>query len=281
MWGRHKDRLCAHLLGTLELVVGSDGHGQDVLVRVDERVHDRGQGWDTGGQGDGGNGLDTRHELGDEGRLLNVQDLGWEDGTVVVDLNDRHTVGERRDVEHVQEGGLGRSDLGTGRDDLDVIDDFDGTSGDLGWDTKGLEERGLSWLHTGVSGWDVDVVGGDGTGPSWGSDLVGEDDLSDVLQVARGEDETDVASDIWEELLELGELGEDASESSSDHSVLAHEHDTFSSEGLSDQVELLGRDVVNVDDEDGWVLLDQSLELDEVDLLLGSCSTHCCWFLVI
>ena len=44
-----------------------------------------------------------------------------------------------------------------------------------------------------VSGGNVDIAGGDGTGTSGGSDTVGENLLTGVLEVGVGEDETDVA----------------------------------------------------------------------------------------
>jgi hypothetical protein len=46
-------------------------------------------------------------------------------------------------------------------------------------------------------------------------------------------------------------FGKDDSETSSDHGVLSHEDDTFASESVSDHVGLLGRDIVDVDQEDG------------------------------
>jgi hypothetical protein len=241
----------AHLLGTLELEVGGDRDGEEVLVRVDNRVHDGCNGGDTGSERDGGNGLDTRHETVEEGLFLDVENLGRKDGTVVVDHGDGHTVGEGRNVEHVQQSSLGRSDLVSGSNDLDVLYDFNRTSSNLCWDFEGLEERGLSGLHTSVSTGNDNVVGGDSTCSGRGSDNVGNNDFSNILQVARGKDESNVALDVGEELLELGVFGKDDSETSSDHGVFTHEHDTLSSERLSDQVGLLGRDIVNVDNEDG------------------------------
>ena len=52
-----KEQKKTHLLGSLKLKVGSDGNSEQVLVRVDKRVHDRRQGGDTGSERDGGNGL--------------------------------------------------------------------------------------------------------------------------------------------------------------------------------------------------------------------------------
>lgn len=48
------------------------------------------------------------------------------------------------------------------------------------------------------------------------------------------------------------------------HGVLAHQDDTLTTEGVSDLVHLLGRDIVNLDDEGGLVLLEQALELVEI-----------------
>lgn len=85
--------------------------------------------------------------------------------------------------------------------------DFNGTTSNLGGYTKSLEERGLSWFHTSVTCWDVHIGGRDGTSTGWGSDPVGQDFLAGLLEVAVGEDEADVALDVWEEALVLGEIG--------------------------------------------------------------------------
>ena len=245
-----------HLLGTLELEVGGNGDSEQVLVRVDNRVHDGRKGGDTGSERDGGNGLGSRKETVEQGLLLDIEDIGRKDGTVVVNLGDGHTVSERRDVEHVQQSSFGGTDSTTGLNDLNIGDDFNCTSSNLGWDTKGLEERGLSRFHTGVSTWNPNIVGGNGTSSGGCGDDVGDNDFSDILQVTGSEDETDVSLDVGEELLELRVLREDDSETSSDHGVFTHEDNTLSSERLSDQVGLLRRDVVDVDDEDGgWGLV--------------------------
>ena len=212
---------------------------------------DRGKGGDAGSERDGGNGLDLRLEGLEDGLLLDVENRGGEDRAVVVNSNNSHTVGEGRDVEHVKEGSLGRTDLGAGSDDLDVVDDLNGTTGNLGGDTESLEERGLSGLHAGVAGGDVDVDGGEGTGTGGGGNDVGDNGLTDVLEVTVGEDEANVALDVGEDLLILGEVGDHGTESTADHGVLAHEDDTVVTDRLTDHVALLRRDIVDVDDEEG------------------------------
>lgn len=186
----------------LPLVLGLESDRDEVLVAVDERVHDGGKGGVTSRQGDGGNGGDGRRESLEELALLNVEDAAGESLTLVVDLRDAHTVSEGRDVQQVEESGLGGSDLVAGLNELELSGDFNGTTGNLGGDTEGLEERGLSGLHAGVSGGDEDIGGSDGTSTSGSSDTVAEDLLTGGLEVSVGEDEADVAckrtiSECW------------------------------------------------------------------------------------
>lgn len=179
-------------------------------------MHDGWESWEVDSKGDTGDSGDRAGESLEELLLTNVEDGGWEGVAVVVDLGDGHSVGERRDVQHVKEGGLRGSDLGTGLNELEVSGNLNGTTGNLGWDTKGLEERGLSWLHSGVTGWDVDIIWGDGTSTGWGGDLVGQDNIADGLQVTVGEDEANVALDVSEETLVLWSIGDEALDGTAD-----------------------------------------------------------------
>lgn len=228
-----------YLLGTLEGVLGGDRDGQQVLVGVDEGVSDGHQGGVVDGQGDGSNGGDTAGEAVEELLLRDVEDSRGEDVAVVEDLDDAHTVGERRDVEQVEQRSLGSSNTGTSMYDLDVGHDFNGTTSDLGGNTESLEERGLAGFHSGVTGGDGDVQGSEGTGTSGGSDLVGSDQVTDLLEVRGGEDETNVAADVRKELLELGVLIEDGTEGTANHGVLAHDDNSLATEGDTDLMHLV------------------------------------------
>ena len=188
-------------------------------------------------------------------------------------MADAHTVREGRDIEHVQQGSLGGSDLVTGLYDLQIGCNFNGTTGNLSWNTESLEERGLAGFHTGVPSRDVDIVRGNGTSTSGGSDLVGENLLTDDLEIAVREDETDVALNERKEAFVLGGLRDEALNSTAHllrqsavfkcqarngnphHGVLAHEDNTLTPKRESDLVHLLGADIVDADDEDGPVLL--------------------------
>jgi len=167
-------------------------------------VHDGCKGWEVDSKGDGRDGGDGRAESLEELGLFDVEHRWVEDLAIIVDLGDTHTEGEWRDVQHVEEGGLGGSDLGTSLDELQIGSNFDGTTGNLGWDTESLEEGGLSGFHTSVTSWDEDIERSDGTGTSRSSDTVLENLLTDLLEVAIGEDKTDVTLDVWENALDVG-----------------------------------------------------------------------------
>lgn len=197
-------------------VLGNNSDGQDLLVGVDNGVHDRWKSWEVGGQGDSSDGSDGAREGLEQLRLLDVENAGWESIAGVVDLRDAHTIGEGRDVQHVEQGGLGSSDLGASLDELQVGSNFNGTTGNLCWDTESLEERGLSGFHTSVTGWDVDISGSYSTSSGWSGNLVGQNLVTDLLQVGVGEDKSDVALDEWEETLVLGGIGEEALDGTTD-----------------------------------------------------------------
>ena len=249
------------LLDALPGEVGLDGDGEHVLVAVDKRVHDGWEGWVAGREGDGSDGRDGGGEGLEQLRLLDVENGGLEGLAVVVNLSNTHTVREGGDVQHVEQGGLGGTDLGASLDELEIRRDFNGTTGNLGGHTESLEERRLARFHTRVTGWDVDISWRNGTGTSWSSDTVGENLVTDLLQVLVGKDEADVAADVGEETLELGHgaVVDEGLNGAADHGVLAHQDDTLSTEGDADLVHLLGRDIVDGDDEDGLVSLKESL----------------------
>jgi hypothetical protein len=194
------------LRDSLPLVLGLKCDGDQVLVTVDNTVHDTRQGGEVGRKGDRGNGGDCGREGLEQLRFLNIQHAGSEGLALIIDLRYTHAVGEGRDVEHVQEGGFGRSDLGARLDELQIRRDFDGTTGNLGRDTEGLEEGGLAGLHTSVASRDVHISRGDGTSTSGRSNTVGEDLVASCLEVRVCEDEADVALDVREKTLVLGIL---------------------------------------------------------------------------
>ena len=181
------------LLNLGPAVLGLDGNRENLLIAVDEGVHDRGKGGVVGGQRDGSNTLDGRGQSLEELVLLNVEDVRAEGLAVVVHLSDSHTVGEGRDVQQVKERSLRGSDLAASLNELEVRGNFNGTTSNLGGDTESLEERGLTRFHTSVTGRNPDIARSNSTSTGRGSDTVGENLGTGLLEVTVGEDETNVA----------------------------------------------------------------------------------------
>jgi hypothetical protein len=142
--------------------------------------------------------------------LLDVKNARREGVALVVNLSNTHSVRKGGDVQHIEQGSLGGSDLASSLDELQVGCDFNGTTGNLGWDTESLEERGLSRFHTSITGGNVHIGGSNGTSSSRSSDLVRKNLVTDGLKVIVGENEADVALDVWEETLVLGSIRNEA-----------------------------------------------------------------------
>lgn len=255
-------------------------------------MHDGRKGWEVDGKREASDGGDGAGESLEELLLADVKHVWREGVAVVVNLRNAHSVGEGRDVEHVQEGSLGSSDLGTGRDKLEISGNFDRTTGNLGWDTKSLEERSLSGLHAGVTSWDEDVIWCDSASSGWGGNLVGKDLVADILQVGVGEDESNVALDEWKKALPLWRVTNEPLDGTANlenclaviymvllsqlsyHGVLSHQDNTLSAERLSDLVHLLGADIVDGDNEDAAILLEKALQLIEIAGLVCGLAPH-------
>ena len=133
----------------------------------------------------------------------------------------------------------------------------------LGRNAERLEEGRLARLHARRASRDNDVDRRERAGLGGRSDLVGQDLVAHVLEVAGREDEADVALDVREEALKGGELGEGRPDGAADpdesvrpdnavdgHRVLAHEDLTLAAERLTDLVHLVAADIVDRDDED-------------------------------
>jgi hypothetical protein len=97
----------------------------------------------------------------------------------------------------------------------------------------------------------MDISGSQGTCASGGCDLVGCDNASDLIKVAKGEDEANVSTDVREEAFELRVVCDDRAQSTPDHGIFAHQDDTLAAKGDTNLVHLVGTDIVDIDDEDG------------------------------
>jgi hypothetical protein len=134
-------------------------------------------------QGESGQVLDSGlEELGDGFR--GDTGLSWgEDVSIIIDVEEFHSILERLDVQLLQEGGLGGHDDLSGDADYDLVDDFDLSLLDLSCDLKSVEEPDLGWVQSGRAWRDRYVDGSDGTGSGHGVHLVR---LYHSLQLVNG-----------------------------------------------------------------------------------------------
>ena len=79
--------------------------------------------------------------------LRDVENFRRVDGAVVVTVDDIETVGEGRNVEHVEKGGRGLANLVASSNEVDGGGDFDVTTGDLRWHGKGLTQSSQNCLR--------------------------------------------------------------------------------------------------------------------------------------
>merc|ERR1712111_131951 len=117
------EELLEHL-SLLEGDLGDGSDGQEVLHTIGDAVRSRGNGWVANLQTYGSNIGDSGHELVLDVIISDVQDLGAEHGSLIIDLLDNQSVVEGEDLQHIEESGLGSSDLVTNLDDGDILDDF-------------------------------------------------------------------------------------------------------------------------------------------------------------
>lgn len=130
---------------------------------------------------------------------------------------------------------------------MDVIDNFNGSSGNLSWDGQSLEERSLLRTQTGVLGWDDDIVGSDGASSSRSSNLVGKDGITGFDEISISEYQTNISSDVREEFLQIWVVFQVAGDGSLHHRVLAHQHNSLVPHRGTNLLHLVGADIVGTD----------------------------------
>eukprot|EP00037_Helgoeca_nana_P007315 m.66755 g.66755 ORF g.66755 m.66755 type:complete len:322 (-) comp18125_c0_seq3:70-1035(-) len=254
-------------LGLLEGDVSGDSDRQDVLEGVEDHVRRRGSVRDAEGERERGHTGEHRVQDPATDRLHgDVEDLWRVHGPVVKNHDDGTVVPERRDAQHVQQLGLGKSDLGSHVDHSDIGKDLDGTLGDLGREVEGLEERRLLRTHTGRTSRDDDIERRDDARLGRRLHLVLVEHLTDSDNIHVGEAEADVTDHRRQQLEELrlvlglGHL----TKALADHGVLAHEQLGAATERSTHSLHLPRLDVVNTDHDDLAELVDIPTKLVEV-----------------
>jgi len=251
-------------LGLLKFIA-FEGNGDAVVESVGNGVGEGGEGGVCKAR-DGSNHGYGGHELADENVVGEVKNGGAEDVTVVVDKVEHETVRERTNVHALKENGLGVANPVAGLANKHLGDDFNLTLGNLGGDVKSLEEGSLTGVTAGGASRAVHIGGGDGTNTGRGGHAVLEKEVTNFGEVLVGENETEVALHAGEELLDVvaGVLLEEVADALTDHGVLAHEHLSLATKGLTDLLHLVRTNIVNLYKEELVVVLDALGKLAEV-----------------
>ena len=215
--------------------------------------------WDAGTEGEAGEFFEAVVPLALHDLVVDLEDRGVEDLTIIIDDVDLDNVEEWNDVELLKEGGLVGSDDVALLDELNLAGDFDLVLVDLGIDLEGREERGGFWAEVGEHWLDGDVLWGDHTWLGGSLTLAVSESLHDWLEVTVGEDETDVQLDVLDELFDL--LIWLLVKVTVDNGFLTKAKFGLATKKTTDLGELVGLDVVDVDDQNLGVILEESVKL--------------------
>jgi len=223
---------------------------------------------------------DVRNTLGDN--LANIskshiKNLALIDETVVINNAGNKTIAEGTDVKLRQKGSLGLTDLLTSVDEGDGSENLDLTLADLSTDVKGLKEGGLSGLETSGTSRNNNIIGGNSASLGGGTDLQGGNEVTNLVKVLVGENETDVAEEVRKKVLSLRVLVNVLTDGLAHHGLLTHKKDGLATKNSTNLLHLVAADVVALDNDDLIVFIKKVLELLEVlsllyKLLLG---WHC------
>lgn len=191
-------------LSLREAVVGSEGHGSEVLEGVDDEVgHSRGDNV-ARAKGSSGHVGGAGGELGEDVLGLDGQDLSVVDFAIIVNFQDVHLEFERHDLQLIEKSSLGGGDLIAFLDNLHRVDNINLSLHNLGLDGKGLEELSLLGIKSSGTRGDSHIRGSNGTDLGGGSSHLSVNDLLDSTQISVGEDEADVADELRSDQSEVG-----------------------------------------------------------------------------
>lgn len=186
-------------LGLLEEVVSSQANRNKVLVGVEDNVGEGRERRIVKSEGEGSNVGNTSGEVLEEVLRGGVKELSRVDNSIIEDVGQLQTIGEGTEVQHLHEGSLRGTDLLTFLAKVDVLENFDATSGDLGGNVEGGEEGGLGWLKGGDLLRNNHILRGKDTSLSLGRDTRLQELFTETNQVLLGENKTNVTLDDREE----------------------------------------------------------------------------------
>merc|ERR1719500_1625176 len=173
------------------------------------------------------------------------------------------------DLQHVEKSGFGHTHTISGLDQVNILDDFNSSLSNLGWDSQSLEEAGFLRSHSSVLGRHYYVHWGESSCLGWSLHLIGQQQVSYVKQIQLCEDKSNILLDVRKKTLQILVNLQMSSNGFPHHGVLTHHDNSLSTKGNPNLLHLLRADIVSSNDEALWVLIEQCSKLCEVGCLPG------------
>jgi len=192
-----------HVFQLLEGKTSFQSNRSNVLESVDDHMRN-GEGVGLSDfQGDGSDLVSMRSEFIANIIGAHVEDFRSEDGTIIEDVLDFHTVSEGLNIQLLQEDSFGVTNLLSSGTDLEFLGNFNLSLLDLGGDVKGMEERDLRGIQTSGTGRNSDIDRSNHTDFSSGRLLVRFDDGLKFEDGSVGEDKTNLAPKKTDQFINL------------------------------------------------------------------------------
>lgn len=276
------------LFSSGEGVIGSERNGAKVLESVDHKVRSSRLGDVSRAERQGSQVGNGGAESGNDILVVDGENAGGEKLALVVDHLDLHLIEERLDLKLIKEGRLRTGNLLIFENNLDIINDFDLTLNNLGLDRQVLEERCLLGIETSGTGSNPHIIGSDLTNSSGSLTNLFFEDFLNIGQITIMEDDTSVTLELFNNSIEFGSglpgilsflvvfitlygLGHQVVDAGFHEGVLSHDHgSTHISELSSDEADLLGGNVIDLDEESLLVFGADVLKAFPVDSFLSS-----------
>ena len=162
-------------------------------------------------------------------------------------LLDNQPIGEGRNSQHVQESGFGHTNFVTSFNQVNVLNNFNCTLGNLGGDVQSLEERSFLRSQSSVLGRNLYIQRSNSSSPGRSFDLICQNHVSDSHKVFLGENESNISLDMGQKQFQLGIVLQMTTNSFSHHGILSHKDDGMASKSNPNLLHLLRSDIVSFD----------------------------------
>ena len=240
----------------------------------------------------GGKVSNTTSEKVHKASRVKVEHRFGEHGSIIINLENIHTIAEGLDVHFFQKVSFGGGHLLSSGKNLNFLHDFNGTLDDLGGDREGMEEGNLRGVHTSGSCRDNHFALGNISYFGNSFTTVIEDDRLEVKHCFIGEDHTELSNHQFLEFSKLRNSGTILDKILIEFAILGeridfqvkgdvdlssfsdHQFGLVSEKISTDQLHLVRTNIVEGNHNDSLISGEVFVDLLDELGFLGSCVTH-------